>query len=77
MAQLIIDVNDNIAPDVRDTLCRRYNYSGPDTNPAKMAFLKSYVSADLKSDYSAQKEHEASLAAAAAAATAADSADIS
>lgn len=76
MAQITIVVNDNIAVDVRDTLCREWGYDGPDTNAAKMAFLKERIAAYIKHIYITRKNAEAEAAARVASQAVAEAADI-
>lgn len=54
MAQIIIDVNDNIAADVRDVLCDKWGYREGN----KMNFLKTYIARWVKMHY---REHKAEL----------------
>jgi len=55
MAQIIIEVNDNIANDVRDVLCNKWGYQSGN----KMTFLKTYIAAWVKKEYREQKAEEA------------------
>jgi len=55
MAQIIIDVNDNIAADVRDTLCDKWGYQAGN----KMTFLKTYIAAWIKKEYREYKAESA------------------
>jgi len=55
MAQIIIDVNDNIASDVRDVLCNKWGYQSGN----KMTFLKTYIAAWIKKEYREYKAEEA------------------
>lgn len=76
MAQIIIDVNDAIAVDVRDSL---YTYWGGSNNPAnavKMAFLKQQIAIYIKRQYREAKEIVASTTAAQTTNNATASADI-
>lgn len=59
MAQITIDIDDVNIADVRDTLCSRWNYSGPNSNPEKVSFLKARVAQFIKDEYKEQKAAEA------------------
>lgn len=76
MAQITITVNDNIAVDVRDALCREWNYQGDGTNADKMAFLKERIAAYLKHVYITRKNAEAEAAARIASQAVVEAADI-
>jgi hypothetical protein len=76
MAQLIIDINDTIAADVRDAL---YTYWGGPNNPSnsvKMAFLKTQLAAYIKRQYREAKETQATQTAAATSNSSTATADI-
>lgn len=55
MAQIIIDVNDNVAAEVRDVLCNKWGYNEGN----KMVFLKNYIAAWVKKEYREYKAEEA------------------
>jgi hypothetical protein len=78
MAQIIIDIPDNVVVDVRDTLAPFWGYKEtvpdpastpeaplPDiTNPqSKTAFLKAYLANWIKQDYVGAKAQQASITA--------------
>lgn len=78
MAQLIIEVNDNIAVDVRDTLISRLAPEWSDKSGAeKNAKLKAIIAGQLKSEYLEQKREDATQAAREATEEANKNADIS
>ena len=76
MAVIQIDVNDNVAADVRDTLYTFWGGLNNPSNAVKMAFLKSYLAASIKAQYKEVKGRVAGDAARLAASNTADSADI-
>lgn len=51
MAQIIVDVDDLIASDVRDKLTIYWGGPVNGTNPQKMAFLKTYLASKVKREY--------------------------
>jgi hypothetical protein len=81
MAQIIIEVNNNVATDVRDTLCAPngpWGYTGSQAdNNAKMAFLKQYIAAWIKTEYQTSKSNIDAKAATIASLISTSTADIS
>ena len=78
MAQIIIDIPDNVVVDVRDTLAPFWGYKETIPNPAstfenplpdianpqsKAAYLKAYIAKWIKENYVGAKAEQASKAA--------------
>lgn len=63
-ATLTITLDDSSTPAhpltvVRDKLCIKWNYSGADTNPAKLDFIELKLAEYLKQQYKEQLQMEA------------------
>lgn len=54
-----ITVPDNKYQDLVDSICLSNNYAGVNTNPAKLAFIKSRIINSFKSDYIYYKNKQA------------------
>lgn len=54
----ITDTPNHPLTTIRDKVCARLGYNGPNTNPAKIAFIQAFLANVIKNEYIQQLHNE-------------------